>query len=288
MSDTENDVIPPQKLDVEHPSVARVYDYYLGGTTNWAVDRVFGDQVIEQIPILPRMALANRQFLNRAVAYLCRQGVRQFLDIGAGVPTAGNTHQVADQVAPGSRVVYVDNEPVAVGHAEMLLDKEGDPERHVIIEADLRNPDDLWSKAIATGVLKPDEPVGLLIIAVLHVAQPGLDGEELGPQSVARYRELLPAGSYLAISHATNDDIPDELAPMVDRAVAMYAKSSSNLVLRSRDEIAALLGDFTLVEPGMAWTPEWRPEEQTSAIVKGVEFDQASESIIWAGVGQKV
>jgi hypothetical protein len=288
------DPVPPPGVDLERPSVARVYDYYLGGTTNWAVDREFGDRVLERFPLLRDIALANRLFLNRVVRYLTKRGIRQFLDIGAGVPTEGNTHQVADDVKrdagekPDVRVVYADNEPVAVAHAEMLLDSEGDPARHAVIEADLRDPEALWHKALETELLDPDEPIALLLIAILHVHQPDADGNDIGPESVARFRDLLPKGSYLAISHLTDEGVPAELGGKLAELKRMYDESSSSDVIwRPRADIAALLDDFRLVEPGWTWTPEWRPEE-TGPNVRTVSFRTPNESVIWAGVGEKV
>ncbi|HEX4700590.1 MAG TPA: SAM-dependent methyltransferase, partial [Pseudonocardiaceae bacterium] len=160
--------IPPG-VDLEHPSVARVYDFYLGGTANWAIDREFGKKVLARFPLLRPIAKANRLFLHRAVRHLVRQGVRQFVDIGSGVPTMGNTHQIADELAPDCRVVYIDNEPVAVAHSQMLLDQNGDPERHAAINADLREPDELWQRVRDTDVLDLTQPVALLLVAVLHV-----------------------------------------------------------------------------------------------------------------------
>jgi hypothetical protein len=233
------------------------------------------------------MAIANRQFLNRAVAYLCRQGIRQFLDIGSGIPTAGNTHEVADEVGTDTRVVYVDHEAIAVAHGEELLDAKGDPGRHAVIEADLRNPDDLWSKAIATGVFDPGEPIGLLMFAVLHVAQPGLDGQDLAHRAVDRYRELVAPGSYLAISHVTIDGVAADAARRFEQVVSLYEHSSSRVALRSRDDIERFMGDFTLVEPGMTWIPQWRPTEQTPSFQQAVTFNGPSESMVWAGVARK-
>jgi S-adenosyl methyltransferase len=286
--------VPPPGVDLERPSVARVYDYYLGGTTNWAVDREFGDRVLERFPLLRDIALANRLFLNRVVRYLTKRGIRQFLDIGAGVPTEGNTHQVADDVKrdagekPDVRVVYADNEPVAVAHAGMLLDSEGDPARHAVIEADLRVPEALWHKALETELLDPNEPIALLLIAILHVHQPDADGNDIGPESVARFRDLLPKGSYLAISHLTDEGVPAELGGKLAELKRMYDESSSSDVIwRPRADIAALLDDFRLVEPGWTWTPEWRPEE-TGPNVRTVSFRTPNESVIWAGVGEKV
>lgn len=293
MSTEHSDSVPPMGVNLDRPSVARVYDYYLGGTANWAIDRKFGDQVLEKIPLIKDIALANRQFLNRAVRYLVRQGVRQFLDIGAGVPTAGNTHQIADELATeeggpaDARVVYVDNEPVAVAHAEALLDREGDDRRHAVIEADLRAPDDLWRKALETELLDTSEPIALLLIAVLHVQQPDHTGRDIGPDAVARLRTLLPAGSYLAISHATDDGVPPELARKMADMKALYdGSSSSRVVWRQREDVEALLGTFEVVEPGWSWTGEWHPE-QSSPSAPDITFPAANYAIVWAGVGKK-
>ena len=288
MSEPVSDPIPQPEVDLDLPNAARVYDYWLGGSANWAVDRIFGDRVVEQMPLVKQMAIANRQYLNRVVTYLCRAGVRQFLDIGSGIPSAGNTHEVADQISTDTRVVYVDHEAVAVAHGEELLDAVGDPSRHAVVDADLRNPDDLWAKAMATGVLDPDEPIAVLMICVLHFTQLGLDGQDVSYQSVARYRELLPSGSYLAISHATTDGAPARIAREMEEVVALYgSSSSSHITLRSRSEIERFMGDFDLVEPGMVWTAQWRPTEQTTSLPETIRFNDPSESVVWAGVGAK-
>lgn len=288
------DPVPPTGVDVTRPSVARVYDYYLGGSANWAIDREFGDRVLAKFPLLKDIAVANRLFLNRVVRHLAKRGVRQFLDVGAGVPTRGNTHEVADELAlregrtPDTRVVYVDNEPIAVAHAEVLLSKAGDANRHAVIEADLRAPDVLWEQAIATELLDPSEPVALLLIAVLHVHQPGADGTtDIGAESVARFRELLPAGSYLAVSHITDDGVPPELDDKLVELKRMYdTSSSSDVIWRPRAGIEAMLGDFEPVEPGWTWTTEWRPEE-TGPQATLIRFPTPSHAAIWSGVGQK-
>lgn len=284
---------PPAGVDLERPSVARIYDYYLGGKTNWAVDREFADGVLKTFPLLRDIALANRMFLNRVVRHLARRGVRQFLDIGAGVPTEGNTHEVCDELSraecrrPDTRVVYVDNEPVAVAHAEILLDQEGDPHRHAVITADLREPDDVWEQALDTELLDPHAPVAVLLIAVLHVHQPGPHGADVGAESVARFRELLPSGSLIAISHATQDGVPPDLAESFTELKRSYdLASSSDLIFRSRAEISALLDGWPMLDPGWSWTPEWHPEE-TGPTVRTITFPSPSHAGLWAGVGRK-
>jgi hypothetical protein len=136
------------EVDVDRPSVARVYDYYLGGTANHPVDREFGEKVLADFPLLKPIALANRLFLHRVVRHLGRRGVSQFVDIGSGVPTMGSTHQVAGEISPDSRVVYVDYEPTAVAHSRTLLESSGDPRRHAVLHADLREPDELWRQVV--------------------------------------------------------------------------------------------------------------------------------------------
>jgi nucleotide-binding universal stress UspA family protein len=264
-----------------------VYDFYLGGNANWAIDREFGKKVLSRFPLLRPIAKANRLFLHRAVRHLARQGVRQFVDIGSGVPTMGPTHEVADQLAPDSRVVYIDNEPVAVAHSEMLLEQHGDPERHAAINADLRDPDGLWAQVRSTGVIDTGQPVALLMIAVLHLRQIGENGEDVGDAVLARYRDLVVPGSYLAISQLTTDGVSPEMDRNLAALNQMYDTSSgSQAMWRSRPEIEALFGDFEIVEPGVTWTPLWHPEETTRA-APVITFAEPNDSAILAGIGRK-
>jgi S-adenosyl methyltransferase len=286
--DAQSPILAPPRVVLDRPSIARVYDYLLGGTANWAIDRDFVRRALRRFPLLRDVAMANRMFVNRVVRYLARRGVRQFLDIGAGIPAWDNTHQIADEVARGCRVVYADHEPVAVAHAEVLLDKEGDPDRHAIINADLRCPDELWREAVATGLIDPAAPVAVLMAAVLHVHQPGPGGDDVGAESVARFRDLVPNGSYLAISHITNEGIPPEFVPKIMDLKHLYDEMcSSDVIWRTRWEIDALLGDFAPVHPGMVWTPQWRPEEARPSAQHPLRFASPNQAVIWAGVGQK-
>ncbi|GAA3362935.1 SAM-dependent methyltransferase [Saccharopolyspora gregorii] len=287
MSVSGKDPYPPQTADLTKPSVARVYDWYLGGNANWAIDRAFGRSVIDKYPLLRPIAVSNRLFLHRAVRRLVAHGVHQFIDIGSGVPTMGNTHSVAEEIEPDSRVVYIDNEPVAVAHSKVLLDKHGDPKRHAAVNADLRNPDKLWQRALETGVLDLEKPIAVLLIAVLHVQQFGTDGTDISEQVVARYRELVPPGSYLAISHITDDGVLPEMEDKLAGIKAMYDRSSSPVIWRPRKDIEGLLGDFELMEPGMAWTSEWHPEDRSPNHTKDLGFEHPEQSGIWAGVGRK-
>jgi hypothetical protein len=283
--------LPPVAVHLDTPSVARVYDYYLGGTTNWVVDREFGQQVLEKFPLTRNIAYVHRLFLNRVVRYLVGQGVRQFLDVGSGVLTAGATHEIADELAagagraPDARVIYADNDPVAVAHAELVLDEHGDPRRHVVIEADLRTPRDLWDLAMDTELFDRDEPVAVLLVAVMHLRQQDAWGREVGPESVARLRSLLPAGSYLALSHTTDDGVGKDTEEALAGLKNLYDRCGSCPVTwRSRTDIEAMLGDFRMVAPGWTSATAWHPE-QTGPSATAVELSPSSRPVVWAGLG---
>lgn len=252
MSEDAAKPVPPG-IDLERPNAARVYDYLLGGTANWAIDRVFADEAAARFPVLKPMARANRAFLGRVVRHCVRQGVRQFLDIGSGVPTVGNVHEVADAVDRGSRCVYVDYEPVAVAHSRALLAQEGDPRRHVIIQARMESADEVWEQALATGILDPGEPVCLIMLALLHF----IPDQHVWP-AMQRYRALLPPGSRLAISHLSVDGVPEDLLPQVLEYLQSTQSLSTPVLSRSFEEIQRLFGDFELEPPGLVWLPEWR------------------------------
>jgi hypothetical protein len=250
----------PKGVDLERPNAARIYDVLLGGTHNWAVDRLFAEEAVRNLPLLRTIARANREFLGRAVRHCARLGITQFLDIGSGVPTMGNVHEVADEVSKDTRCVYVDFEPVAVVHCRLLLQEHGDPKRHAVLEQNLVNVDAIWEEALATGVLDPSQPIALVMAASLPFVSPDREAQA----AVQRYRELLPSGSYLVISHLTENGVPDNLLPQLRRLVAQYKSSSTPLCLRSTQEIAAFFGDFDLLEPGLVWLPQWHLDERES------------------------
>jgi hypothetical protein len=273
-------------VDLEHPSAARVYDYLLGGSSNWAVDREFGRRVLQYFPEMSGIAQANRLFLSRVVRYLNRLGVQQFLDIGSGVLTKGNTHQIAEQVTSGARVIYAESEPVAFAHGEVLLDEEGDPDRHAIINVDVRRVDELWHEALATGIFDLSKPIAVLILSVLHTLPNQSSGQDIGAQLMDRYREFLPLGSYLGVSQVTDDGIPWEIAgKLVELRHMCHDQLNTKVWCRSRKAIGSLLGDFRLVQPGLVWTPEWHPEEADAVIPFA---DRPSYAAVWGGVGQRI
>jgi len=240
---------------LNRPSEARVYDYYLGGACNFAADREFGKAQIARYPDMPLIARENRSFLQRAVRHLVGVGVRQFLDIGSGLPTAGNVHQVADAAAPGeTRVVYVDHDPIAQSHSQLLLRKEGDPARHAALWADLLDTAELWHQVSNTGLIDPAEPVGLLLVAMLHFVPDDRD-----PMRAVRWlQDRLVPGSFLVLSHATGEALPEKARQAAERVRADYEEQATNPgVFRSRAEVAALFGDWPLIDPGLVWTPQW-------------------------------
>jgi hypothetical protein len=234
----------PADLDMDEPNAARMYDYYLGGSHNFRADRALANQAIEAFPDMARAAQANRAFLRRAVRFLVGAGVRQFLDIGSGIPTVGNVHQVAQAGAADARVVYVDTDPVAVSHSEALLAR--DP-RTMVVQADGRDPGSVLGDPAVTGHLDLARPVGLLMFAFLHF----VPDEEDPAGILAGYRAALAPGSHLAVSHG---------ATPVERILQIYRGTRNPLYVRDRDELTALFAGFTLVDPGIVFLPQWHPE----------------------------
>jgi hypothetical protein len=231
--------------------LARVYDYWLGGTTNYAADRAAAEQVIATYPDIRLSVRAQRAFLGRAVRYLVADaGIRQFLDIGTGLPTAGNTHEVAQRAAPESRVVYVDNDPIVLRHAEALL--AGRPEgATAYLEADARDPGRILREA--AGVLDLGRPVAVLLLGVLH----GIPDEEDPGAIVARLMSAVPPGSHLAITHPASDIATDQMA----RSMRGYNEQrvAAPLMARSHAEVSRFLDGLDLVEPGVVQVHRWRP-----------------------------
>ncbi|MGX7824410.1 SAM-dependent methyltransferase [Actinokineospora sp. 24-640] len=226
--------------DTETPHPARIYDYLLGGACNFAADRAFAEKVTSAVPGAATAARINRAFLRRAVRFALEHGVDQFLDLGSGIPTVGNTHEVAE----GARVVYVDHDAIAVAHSRECLRECATAD---IVAADLR--DSAAVLAAARSLLDFTRPVALLTVAVLHFVD---DAEA----ALAPYRAALAPGSLLALSHATHDHASAE----VDEATRMYAATATPGVTRTKAEVTALLAGLDVVAPGVVWTSQWRPE----------------------------
>jgi hypothetical protein len=239
----------PQHIDLERPNAARIYDYYLGGACNFEQDRVFAEKFLEVVPGVDKSFRANREFLRRAVRFCVDAGIRQFLDIGSGIPTVGNVHEIAQELAPECRIVYVDNEPVAVAHSEAIL--EGN-ENAAILHADLSDPATILGSESVRRLLDFDQPMALLMVAVLHFVPESAD-----PRSaVARYLEAMAPGSYFVVSHGTTDGV-DDVPPGSEH---QYDQTTTPFISRTRQQIMDFLASTDLVEPGLVWVPQWRPE----------------------------
>lgn len=240
----------PADIDTSKPHPARMYDAYLGGKDNYAADREAVRQVLRAAPEVRETARANRTFLQRAVRFLVGEaGMRQIIDVGTGIPAAGNVHQVAAGIAPETRVVYVDNDPIVHVHANALLTGHGNTR---IVLADLREPGKILAHPKVHELIDFSQPVALLLVAILHF----ITDEENPGQIVATLRDGLPPGSYLALSHGTGDFRPEAATA----AAAVYAQATSTATLRSHQQVAALFDGFDLVEPGLVQVPLWRPD----------------------------
>lgn len=242
----------PQGIDISVPSVSRMYDYYLGGSHNFEVDREVARKAMEFMPGLPAIMRANRSFMRRAVRFALDEGIRQFLDIGSGIPTFGNVHEVAHAVDPAARVVYVDHDPVAVAHSQTVL---RDVPGAAIATADLREPAAILASAEVAELLDLQRPVALLLVAVLHFVEDADDPFA----AVAELRDALPPGSLVALSHASYDGLPVP-REQAGSAVDVYRSVHNPLVMRTREETARFFEGLDLVEPGLVRMPHWRPE----------------------------
>src|SRR4051812_46047545 len=239
----------PEGVDLGRASAARMYDYYLGGAHNFGVDRDLANQALALFPDGQVIAQANRAFLHRAVRYLLSQGVRQFIDIGSGIPTSGNVHEIAQKEDAEARVLYVDHDPVAVAHSELIL---RDNPLAQVLKADLRRPEEILQAPVLTELLDLTRPVGVLMVAVLHFVS---DAER--PQdTIARFRDLLAPGSHLVISQGTGEGRQAETTKLKE----LYQNTSTPVTYRTRERIRALFDGWELVEPGVVWLPQWRPD----------------------------
>jgi hypothetical protein len=259
-------------VDPERPNVARVYDYLLGGTHNFSVDREVARTLTSIEPTARDVARANRAFLGRAVRFLAHAGIRQFIDIGSGVPTQGNVHEIARAVAPESRVVYVDIDPVAIAHSRSIL--AGD-DNAAVIQADLREPDVILDSPEARRLIDFDQPVALLLLAVLHLVS-----DEDNPGDLLKTLTRPQAsGSYLTISHMTSDNQP---APVVKAMRRLNTRYTAPVTLRGHAEIRGFFDGSDLVDPGLVFVPQWRPDDGPAPF-----SDRPERSWIYAGVGRK-
>ncbi|MEV0405411.1 SAM-dependent methyltransferase [Actinoallomurus sp. NPDC050550] len=238
----------PPGIDVKTPSPARIYDVFLGGKDNYAADRAAAQVAIDAGPDIPRAARDNRAFLGRAVRFAIESGIRQFVDLGTGLPTQGNVHEVAQSLAPDAHVVYVDNDPIVLVHARALLPPSNTT---AVIQADLREPAAVLDHSKTRSLIDFDEPVAVLMLAVLHFAT-----DDEARATIAAFREAMAPGSLLIASHSTSEGHGEAGV----RAGDAWKNATVAIHDRNRKQVEALFDGFDLLEPGVVWVPEWRPD----------------------------
>ncbi|WP_030490632.1 SAM-dependent methyltransferase [Micromonospora chokoriensis] len=232
---------PEVALQPDKPNAARMFDYYLGGKDNFAADRAAAEMVLQVAPWMPEAARQGRDLIARTVQHLVQErGIRQIIDLGSGLPTRDNVHEIAHRIDPDVRVVYIDNDPVVCAHGRALL---ADSTSVSVVQADLRDPEQVLSHPEISAAIDLDSPVAVLMMFVLHLVPDEQDPQRI----VATYRDALAPGSYLALSHASTDVHPDLMA----RISAIYERANSPFVPRSHADISGFFGDFTLEPPGL-------------------------------------
>jgi hypothetical protein len=249
----------PREVDMQVPNVARMYDYYLGGKDNYAADREAAEKILARAPFTPVLARHNRAFLQRAARHLAAAGVRQFLDVGTGLPTQGNVHEVVRELVPDARVAYLDVDPVVVAHGRALTATD---DRTIVLEHDLRNVEAILADPVLRETIDFGEPVGLMLLAVLHC----LSDEEDPYGSVAALRDALPPGSHVVISHITGDDA------VTENSTEVYGHANTGMTHRSRERQLRFFDGWTLLEPGLVRLDEWRPDPATGTIGAGGDY----------------
>ena len=258
----------PDGVTTDRPNVARLYDYLLGGHHNFAADRELARKLLEAEPLAKYIVAENRAFLGRAVRYLIAAGIGQFIDLGSGIPTRENVHEIAQHGNPDARVVYVDNDPVAVAHSKHIL--RGNP-LATVIRADMRDPDAVLGHPDVNALIDFSQPVGLLMITVLHFVPDSDDPAGV----VGRFASALAPGSFLAISHATHEVSPGTAAQIQD----LYKGTTATAHTRTNAEIMRFFAGFDPIEPGLVYLPLWRPD--------GAAPEHPEQAWFYAGVGRK-
>jgi SAM-dependent methyltransferase len=265
----------PAVVDTTKPNAARMYDWYLGGGHNFEVDREFGRRVEAIWPNIKPVARHNRAFLQRVVLDSIDAGIRQFLDIGSGVPTAGNVHEVAAAAQPPAHVVYVDYEPIAFAAGQVLLEEQGSGHRAAVIQEDLREPAAVLDHPETRRLLNFDEPVCLLTVALLHFVSDADRPKEI----LAAYRDRLAPGSRLALTHIACDAAPPAEREQVLAFCDAYKDTSNPLLCRDRVEVTEFFDGWDLLDPGVVFIPDWRP-------VVPPDLADTARPLAWCGVGE--
>jgi hypothetical protein len=259
----------PEGIDIERPSPARLYDWFLGGRHNYASDRELGRQVLEVAPNFRFVSIQNRAFLGRAVRFALAGGIRQFLDLGSGIPTQQNVHEVVHDEFPAAHVVYVDNDPAAVTHSKHIL---RGTRNAAAIRADIREPEAVIEHEDVRRLIDFSQPIAVMLVAVLHFIS---DADKPGAM-IARFRDQMAPGSYLILSHGTRD-VADASVAGVERLYDDHSTVSAHA--RPRAEVEAFFDGFDLVEPGLVYPPLWRPDGEVP--------ENPELSWFYAGVGRK-
>ncbi|MFQ5595762.1 MAG: SAM-dependent methyltransferase [Anaerolineae bacterium] len=262
----------PDGIALDKPSAARIYDFFLGGFHNFEIDRLVAKQALQIYPDARLTAIANRAFLRRVVNFLIEQGIDQFLDLGSGIPTVGNVHEVAQAANPAARVVYVDIDPIAIRHSEAIL---RDNPNASAIQADVRQPEQILDHEEVRRLIDFSQPTAVLLIALLHL----IPDDEEAYSAVRTLRDAVVPGSYLAIAQGTDEKAPPDVAKQLEELGASTPTPNKN---RSRPEIELFFEGLELVDPGLVHVPLWRPEGPDDVLL-----DRPERSINLGGVGRK-
>lgn len=261
----------PSGVDISTPNVARMWDYYLGGKDNYSADREAAERALEAVPQLRLAAQAHRAFLTRVVTYLAEAGIDQFIDVGSGLPTQGNVHEIAQSARPGAHVVYVDYDPVVCAHGRALM---ADSDTVGVVQADARRPAEIVDNPEVRSLIDFDRPVAVLLVAIMHFVT-----DEENPRGIIeRFRDAIVPGSFLALTHGTADSMADRPPQATRSLVETYSTSTASLTSRTKDEVLALFDGFDLVDPGLTWLVSWGADQPV---------ENPERSLTYAGVGRK-
>ncbi|TCM49322.1 SAM-dependent methyltransferase [Kribbella sp. VKM Ac-2568] len=272
-----DDAATRERLQLDRPHGARVYDYFLGGKDNFAIDRQAAEHLLEAFPGFRTAALSNRMWMHRAARYAAEQGITQFLDIGTGIPTSPNLHEVVQEVVPEARIVYADNDPIVLSHSRALL-TSGPEGKTAYLEADVTDPRSIMESDEVRETLDLSKPVALSLVGVFHYLPDALKPYDLVKQLV----EPLAPGSLLIFSHCTPDFAPD----LWERAIQVYKADGGDAQVRSKEEVTRFFDGLELVEPGVSVPFQWHPDQQTQDMVAKGEFTDVMCSL-WVGVAKK-